>query len=250
MIYGNTTENFTLLASCDSVYLMNYSKGLVASSALAGNNLHIHVTNPNESDLKYLEYLKAGFKSLNNTEVMTTSYDTLPIAHLDPTQKIVFYSSNRFIVAPEIARGDLLIIDIDSLIMNHIENIEQDIGLFFRTGPVIHKGVPYWGKKAKRVMAGSVFCKFKNIEFLKDVKNFINQNEMIWHVDQVALLLTYKHYKKILSCALLKRYHLDWHFSDDTLIWSGKNKAKDNNKTFIRKYNEFANKITITEEVI
>jgi len=248
MIIGNTTEEFTILAACDGVYLRKYSKGLVASSALAGNNLHIHVTNPNESDLKYIEYLKAAYKSLSSSYVMTSSYDTLPIAHFNEDEKRCFYACNRFIVAPEIARGDILIVDIDSLIMYHLDNFREDVGLYLRGGNVIKKGVPHWGKKAKLVMAGTVYCKLSSINFLKNVRDFIGQSQMIWHVDQVALWMSYKHYKKQLYFKPFNHIHLDWHFMPDTLIWSGKNKSKDNNKIYMQKYYEFINKITVKEE--
>ena len=248
MIIGNTTDQFTLLASCDSVYLRKYSKGLVASSAISANNLHLHVTNPNDSDLKYLEYLQACYKSLNSKEVMTTSYDTMPISHLDPSQKQAFYASNRFIIAPEIARGDLLIIDVDSLIINHIGNLREDVGLYFRSGDVVQKGVPHWGKKAKLIMAGAVYCKLKNIDFLKTARDFINQNQMIWHVDQVALFSAYKQYKKILTFAKFDHNLLDWHFMPGTLIWSGKNQAKNQNIKYLQKYNEIVSEIEIKEE--
>lgn len=248
MIIGNTTEEFTLLAACDSVYLRKYSKGLVASSALAGNNLHLHVTNPSESDLKYIDYLKAAYKSLSASHVMTSSYDTLPIAHLNDDEKRCFYACNRFIVAPEIVRGDVLIIDIDSLIMYHVENLREDIGLYFRTGDVIRSGVPPWGKKAKIIMAGSVYCKLKSMDFIRTARDFINQKEMVWHVDQVALWISYKQYKKQFNFKSFDHRHLDWHFMPDTLIWSGKNKSKDSNKAYMRKYREFESEIKIKEE--
>lgn len=249
MIIGNTTEEFTLLAACDGVYLWKYSKGLVASSALAGNNLHLHVTNPSELDLKYVDYLKEVYKNLSiKKSSITSSYDTLPIAHYTEDQKRCFYACNRFIVAPEIVKGDVLILDIDSLILRRIDNFREDIGLYFRTGAVIHTGVPHWGKKAKRVMAGSVYCKFKNLDFMKDVKEFILRNEMIWHVDQVALWMAYKNFKNLVRCKPFDNKFLDWHFKDDTSIWSGKHTSKDSNKTYMRKYREFVNQIEIKEE--
>jgi len=248
MIIGNTTEEFTIFTACDSVYLRKYSKGLVASSALAGNNLHIHVTNPSESDLKYIDYLKAAYKSLQTRNVITSSYDTLPITQYTDDQKRCFYACNRFLVAPEIVKGDVLILDVDSLINRRIDNIREDIGLYFRTGAVIHTGVPHWGKKAKLVMAGSVYCKFKYLDFIKDVKDFIEKNKMIWHVDQVALWFAFKNRKDPIKCKRFDNNLLDWHFKEKTSIWSGKNKSKDSNKVYLTKYREYVDKIEIKEE--
>jgi len=226
MIIGNTTEEFTLLAACDSVYLKNFAKGFVTSCALAGNNSHIHVTNPTEEDKEYVNYLNEGYKRLNIINKMTFSYDYLDISNYTSKEKITFYACNRFIVAPEVVKGDILILDIDSVIMKYVPNFQYDVMLYFSNNPkhkMYHDKV--WGNYAKRVMAGAVYCSYQHINYLVKVKDFILNNRMAWYLDQVALVKTYKTYKDK-NIGRFADEFLDMKFREDSYIWSSKGKSK------------------------
>jgi hypothetical protein len=249
MIIGNTTQEFTILAACDPIYLRNYTKGLVVSSALAANNLHLHVTNPEKNDLNYLNYLKLGYDLLAKNSTMTISHDMIDISSFNDDEKRTFYACNRFIVAPQVVKGDVLILDVDSLIMQPIEKPKGDVGLFFRKDTkTINQNHKHWGKLGKKIMAGAVYCSYDKLEFLQYVKNFIETNEYIWLLDQVALFRAYEHFNTY-NYNYFDELFLDWHFRKDSYIWSGKNRSKRENPVYLKKDHIFKNHFPIKEDL-
>ena len=234
MIYGETGNDFTIFASCDHVYLKDHGKGFVASCALAKNNLHLHVTNPNTDTFKFLDYLKSGYKMLYADGNVTTSYDTMDISKYNTKQRRTFYACNRFIVASQVIKCDVLILDIDCLIMKHVDNLECDIGLFLREDRVEKE----WKGLAGKTAAGALYCSRLNLDFLEHAKDFILNNKLDWYIDQVALYKSYLNFPD-------KKYtffdgkFMDWNFKTDSIIWTGKGDRKRLNVTYTKKHNDF-----------
>ena len=243
MIHGQTSSEFCIMASCDGKYLHDHAKGLVSSCAIAKNNVHIHVTNPRDKEHRYLDYLKAGYSMMNPEGIMTTSYDTIDISKHNDKQKKTFYACNRFIVAPEIVKSDVLILDVDCYLMEHIDLLDCDVGLFLRNDNAYKE----WGGIAGKVAAGAVFVKKEHIDFLNYVKDFITNNKLDWFVDQVALYKAYKEFSH-------KNYYkfdntfMDWDFKPNTKIWTGKGPRKSQNATYGKKHKEFRSRFQLKEE--
>jgi hypothetical protein len=241
MIIGNTTEDFTLLASCDSVYLRDHAKGFVTSCAIHKNNVHIHVTNPTEHDHKYLTFLGEGYKILYPEGSITTSYDTIDITKYTKDERKTFYACNRFVIGESVIKSDVLILDVDCYIRDNIGPFEGDVGLFFRTP--IGKG---WYKEGTKVAAGAVFCKYKHIDFLKTVTDIINENKLVWLVDQVALYEAYKKHPEKVFTKLDKKF-LDWEFKQDSKIWTGKGPRKTSDRNYTEEHIKLKNIFPIDE---
>lgn len=247
MIYGETTNKFTLMAGCDRVYLYQHAKSLVVTAALAKNNLHLHVTNPLEEDLKYLETLKNGYSMLSSSTVMTTSYDTIDISNLSDLERKTFYSCVRFIVAPEVVKGDVLIVDVDCFILKKINNFDVDVGLFFRKDKRTDYVDPFWKVKVKRLMAGIVYVNYKHMDFLHFVRDFIQTNERRWYADQVGLIKAHKAFKDK-KYLLFGPEYLDWYMNPGSYIWTGKASLK-RTKTYQDKIAYYNNMFPIKEEI-
>jgi len=243
MIYGETGKEFSIMASCDANYLHDHAKGLVSSCALAKNNVHIHVTNPTEKEHRYLEYLKAGYTMIYSEGTMTSSYDTIDISKYNNNQNKTFYACNRFIVAPDIVKSDVLILDVDCYLMQHIDPLDCDIGLFLRKELTVKE----WNGLAGKVFAGAVYSSKNSLDFITYAKDFILSNNLDWYLDQVALYESYKNFPN-------KRYHMfdnefmDWDFKPNTKIWTGKGNRKFMNATYSDKLNNFKRKFPIKEE--
>ena len=57
---------FKLFASCDPKYLNVHAPALVASAAVAGNNLHLHVINAEQEEQDFLQYLQDKWKDMTD----------------------------------------------------------------------------------------------------------------------------------------------------------------------------------------
>jgi len=188
MIYGKTGKDFTLFASCDIVYLKTHAKGFVTSAALVKNNVHIHVTQIKSEGHQYLEFLQKGYYILYPEGLFTISYDNINISKYNNEQRKTFYACNRFLVAPEVMDTDILLLDIDCLIIQHIDPPDADIGIFYRPDVVY----PEWKGEAGKVAAGVVYVNKDHIDFLSYTRDFISTHKMEWFEDQVVLKRAYE----------------------------------------------------------
>lgn len=247
MIYGETGKDFTIMAVCDSIYLQRYSLGLVVSGAIHSNNIHLHVTNPSEIDNQYLLYLKKVFESLNTKNLFTTSFDTLDISNLNSDEKKCFYTYCRLLVAKSISRCDILILDIDSLIMKPIIKPNSDIGIFLRKDGKEKVSQKPWGTLGRKVLAGIIYCSQNNLDFFDYMQNTIEAGPKIWGLDQVALYHAYKQFADMnKAITYFDSNMLDWHFTNQSSIWTGKNRLKDQNTTYLKAYNNYVNQSPFT----
>jgi hypothetical protein len=233
MIYGQTSDQFQLFTGFDAKYMYGHAKGFVTSCALAKNNVHLHITNPIEKDWHYLDFLKKGYNILYPEGILTTSYDTFNLNGFSPGQLKTFYTCIRFLVAPTVVRGGILITDIDVLVIHNVTEPNADIGIFLRDLKYAE-----WNGLAGKVLASAVYCNPKNKDFLEYTNEFIMANEKKWFVDQVALLKAYEFFKD-------KKYHVydqnfcDWDFSLKSTLWTGKGDRKSLNAVYTGKHKEF-----------
>jgi hypothetical protein len=245
VIIGNTTEKFTIFAACDSKYLLDHAKGFITSCALAKNNVHLHVTGPSQNDHKYLSFLSKGYKILSPETDMTTSYDDFDVSAYSPAQRKTFYACNRYMVAPDVVKCDVLILDIDCFIMSNIEPFKADVGIFFRGGT---DGKDKWEREGNLLAAGALYVAKNHLDFIIYTKNiiqeYIDKQEIRWFLDQVALIRAYKNFPNK-NYATITNEFLDWDFKEKTKVWTGKGSRKSLNPVYGHQHKEFKKKFPL-----
>lgn len=247
MIIGTTTEEFTIMAACDSVYLRDHAKGFITSCALAQNNVHIHVTNPSEEDNKYLQFLCEGYKILYPEGHMTTSHDNMDTSSFTKSERRTFYACNRYIVVPDVVKCNVLILDIDCFVMSNIVPFEEDVGLYLRK-PI---GNDKWEIEGNKLAAGAVYVNKNHLDFIGYTKevilDHISRREMRWFLDQLALIRAYDHFPEKKYVTITEKF-LDWSFRKNSKIWTGKGSKKSLDATYGAKHKEFKNKFPLNEK--
>ena len=227
-----------LFASCDSKYLRAHAPALVASAACADNSIHINVCNASHDDIGILEDLSSKYHKIAGwpTSDFTWSMSTPFAKPNTPEEWRTLYACDRFISAPTILENhkeDLLIIDTDCLIMDHIFDIQGDqVGLFLRD-PL--PGTQGWENAGSRVAAGAVFVSQDALPFLEAVSQRIKQGPLAWFLDQVAINEAYQEHMGDYHFKYFNEQFMDWEFVEGTTIWTGKGPRKYENETYLAK---------------
>jgi hypothetical protein len=219
----------------------------VASAACADNSIHINVCGAKDGDRDFLDHLNskyhkiAGWPQSEFTWSMSTPMiDVMDISLLRnthwPDAERTAYACDRFLTAAaliESHKQDLLIIDTDCLIMEHIYDIQDDqVGLFLRE-PL--PGVQSWETEGTRVAAGVVFVKQEAVPFLETVAARIRKGPVKWFLDQVALNEAYQEHMADYRFKYFDSKFMDWEFVEGTTIWTGKGPRKYDNPTYLAK---------------
>lgn len=237
------TGNFTILASCDSIYLRKHGLAFVSSCSLA-NDVHIHIINPTKDDIDYATSLQAMIllwkkKNINgNTPFgLTVTWEESHLSNLSDEERRAYYACNRFLVAPTIMRqskGSLLITDIDCLINRRIFKPAEDVGLFLRESL---PGTVGWEARGTRVAAGAVFYNDTDsaLIFADKVEDRICEQDFKWFSDQVSISEVYEEEKNNCSYHYYDSTFLDWEFISHTYIWTGKGERKHNNLKYLQR---------------
>ena len=236
-----------LFASCDPKYLNVHAPALIASAAVACNNLHIHVINAGNQETDFLHYLADKWTEMTEAQF---SFSGGPMFVNPPEGQTyknwpdaerTLFACDRFVTIVDLMENnpeeDYLIVDTDCLIMKHIEKPDDDqVGLFLREPLPQTQG---WENQGTRVAAGVVYYSHEAINFARQVMRRIKNGPYNWFLDQVALN---EIYQKELSNY---RYHyfdqqfMDWEFMEGTTIWTGKGPRKYDNPTYVSKKNQF-----------
>ena len=248
MIYGDVPTQFSFLVSCDSKYLHNHFKPFAISAALSKNNVHLHIINPTADDWSYITNLRRSLANVFHSNI-TVSAEDIDLTEYHAEAKRTYYACNRFIVAyelMELGSESLMISDIDSLIMEHVEQPKGKLGLYLRD-PL--PGTIGWEQEGSRVAAGLVYYHKDMKPFAKDVAHFILHNPLQWFLDQMALNQIYQKYKEELTSdfVLFDSNLMDWEFLQGSKIWTGKGNRKYENITYVNKKMEFDNLIKLEE---
>ena len=223
-----------LFASCDSEYFMEHAVPWSYSVYKAGMDGHIHVVNPtsNVDDLQ-LEIMAR----LNNHITFSSE-----ITDLSAIDKRVYYSCNRFLLAPTISRfvNKMAITDIDCMVMKSFTIPDRDIGLYLRD-PL--PGTVGWEELGTHVAAGIVSFQGENgKKFMNGVKDTIMENAenpnigWRWFIDQVALWAVFRKVVADNPDWTVWKYKsdwLDWEFKEGTKIWTGKGDRKTKDPVYV-----------------
>lgn len=236
-----------LFASCDPKYLNLHAPALVASAAVAGNNLHLHVINADEKDQQFLQYLSDKWETMTNASFSFSSgpmFINLPDQRTYknwPDSERTLFACDRFVtIVSQMEKDpeeDYLIIDTDCLIMKHIEKPDDDqVGLFLREPLPQTQG---WENQGTRVAAGVVYYSSEALPFARQVMRRIKNGPYNWFLDQVALNEIYQSMISNYRFHYFDEKFMDWEFIEGTTIWTGKGPRKYDNPTYLSKKNEF-----------
>jgi hypothetical protein len=218
----------------------------VASAAYHNNSLHINVCGAGVDDRDILDDMSSKYHKISEWphSDFTWSMSTPMIDVKDNTQgpdvERTAYACDRFLTAGivlEHHEEDLLIIDTDCLVMQHIEPITHDqVGLFLRE-PL--PGVQGWETQGTRVAAGAVFISRSAAPFLESVAERIRKGPVKWFLDQVALNEAYQEHIADYRFRYFDAQFMDWEFVEGTTIWTGKGPRKYDNPTYLAKKSFF-----------
>ena len=231
-----------LFTSCDSVYLRAHAPALVASAAAMDNSIHINVCNAGEGDRDFLDGLSSKYHKIAGwpQSEFSWSMSSLWAKAEDAQQLRTMYACDRFLTAKniiELHKENLLIVDTDCLIMDHIFDIhDEQIGLFLRD-PL--PGTQGWENAGSRVAAGAVFVSQDAVEFLDTVAQRIRKGPLAWFLDQVAINEAYQTHMDDYRFKYFDSQFMDWEFVEGTTIWTGKGPRKYENETYLAKKRDF-----------
>lgn len=234
-IYGQLPNYDCLFTACDSIYFQDHAIPLIYSANDVENNIHVHIVNPTTTDFALTKIINDDCQNI----VTTFSFHDADLLPQSNEQKRIYYSTMRFVLAPNIMQNNIsiLIIDTDCYInkqFNFNNHMWSDIGLYLRDSL---PGTTGWEKEGTRVAAGIVYYKKTSVEFAQEVANFIISTPLKWFIDQVALWQTFNNTKK-LECIIFDQKDMDWEFKTGSMIWTGKGALKHINKTYINGKNK------------
>ena len=222
--------------ACDSSYFQTYTRGLMGSAHQHKNYLHVHVINPTNEDLHQM-------KDLRENEYLSFSYEyTVKASRAD-------FASNRFHSLPEFIDelggkfGEVMVIDADGFFMSNamhnpwFPSMNAEVGLFFREPLPGTTGMEY---EATHVAAGAVYVNGRGLNFVRRVSQRLEEaNSSQWFIDQLVLWNTYKEFKTEYNFVNIPFEFIDWEFSDNSYIWTGKGPRKDENKEYLEKFYDY-----------
>jgi hypothetical protein len=243
-----TPDKLCVMTSCDQAYLESHGPAFVASNAIAGNSIHIHLMeNPGmrQVNLAKLTSLKLRYNAIARGTHMTFSTETLQVPKGVNSETLrTYYASNRFLVAPRLLSTGcaMYLSDIDSIFMAKMEKLDADVGLFLRESL---PGTVGWEALGTKVAAGLVYYSGSDgsRNFATKVENNLNTNGLTWFTDQVSLYQAYTYYEKMLKFHTFDMSVMDWEFRDGSPIWTGKGTRKDLDQRYLAKKLEMESRL-------
>lgn len=206
-----------VLASCDSIYFLEHHEAFYYSALEQGLTPFINVVNPTKEVQNLVEKL-----------------ENVDYSFYKGTPSRASLACNRFFIAEDYIEGGILITDIDCYFNKEMPHISEDIGLFLREEQAF---------TGMRVAAGILWLKGNTASrvFINAVTNNIRNLDRNWFVDQKAIYETYCKLKDDLSIFKFTNVHMDWEFTSESCIWTGKGSRKYKNKTYLERKREIEN---------
>lgn len=213
-----------IFAACDDRYFTEHGPAFINSCVWNRNNCHVHVINPKDDTLEYLE-------SESGITYSTERVDTSQFRNFEEERS--YYASNRFLTVSRflnvVPGVRYLILDIDCVVRDNINRQDWNfpLGLFTRPNES-HPGM--------KTAAGMVYIGNGGKPFLDDTVQWIykmkrqNHNRWFWFIDQMALSYASKNLQKGIDFFVFDQRDMDWEFSYDVnaLVWSAKGPRKTN----------------------
>ncbi len=237
-IMGEMPTGYTVFSACDRFYLREHGIALIASSALAQHNLHLHIVNPIKKDLLRLDqYKRVAHQLSGGKSNLTYSYELTDLSALTQDEIYTYYACSRFLIAPIFLNQNnctLLITDVDAFFNQHLPEFEQvDIALFLRESL---KGTIGGEEEGTKIAAGLLYLSQSSHSFAQEVAQTIyDAQNFEWFLDQKALHHIYKKNQQKYQFKNIDETILDWKFKENSYIWTGKGNRKHHNKIYIDK---------------
>ena len=223
-----------IFASCDDRFFEKFAIPFCSSCSQNGFDVHINIINPTMSSHMISRYIKNACKTR-----ITFSSERINIDGLNTLQKKSLYACSRFLLLPEMIRSakKVVVLDIDSLVVNRFEFPTKSVGFF-----------PRFEEKmmSKKVAAGVTYFTEKSLPLAKvvskNIKRQISQKGYYWGMDQRAMYHAFKEVD-LSESHIFDNTFMDWEFSDDTFVWTGKGPRKWNNEKYLKKIDYFISSI-------
>lgn len=232
-----------VFTSCDPVYLQDHGAAFAASAALSDNNAHIHVVEPNDATVHRLDRISDQYKKLNSSSTFTYSYGECIAKYFNDDHRRTIYACDRFVTVSDLiysTNEEYLVVDVDCLIMKHIDPIDCDVCLFKRESL---PGTEGWEKFGTQVAAGAVYYKPSAMDFIDYVSTEIQKGPFNWFLDQVCIAKAHEKFRDTYKFKYFDTTFLDWEFLPETTIWTGKGDRKHFNKTYVSKKEYFKSRM-------
>jgi hypothetical protein len=246
-IYGKfTNRDFFIFTACDTLYFDEFAKPLINSiKKNTDTNLHIHVFNPRDDQIKYCE--DRSFISFTYEYVPLTLFENAAskwkVVPVDPEEKLkydriitaakkgkdpdiihriqkTYYACARFVRLSEMINHTQTVfsIDIDAVVRKSIPTFSKDTALHIHR---IH------GPKSRFLAGGLCISNIKGHDFLKkysqELKFHIETDNIYWGLDQDLIENTIKGF----DYTELPKSLIDWEMNPNSVIWTAKGIRKE-----------------------
>ena len=238
----NETD-LVVFVGCDTAYLIEHAIPLAYSvdRNSPGNRVHLHIINPGVDVERTLSVLA---RDLADT-VLTWTTEETPLPAEDAGQVTeetrpgaqmgakTYYACIRFARAYQVmdaAPARYLILDADCIVRKPLPLPETDLGLFLRPEMPDHMkvaaGVVYIGTQNGRNVLAAVSA---------SITDGLRQGYG-WFLDQIAFAMAVNALPKFPGPPTLHDFgpgFMDWEFTDNSVIWTGKGPRKHENQRYI-----------------
>lgn len=228
-------------ACADSKYFLEYAPALCYSAYETDNNLLVCCAFPDEECLKLID--KINKAKLGDVRAMGAEGEPDP-KPLSEDQLRVYWASLRYLLMLNLivdsAEQDEYVqfhsIDIDSLFMQKVEIPDEvKLGLYLRENENL--GGNEQERKGMKVLGHTIFST-EVVQYLKRVCAYIQEKNFgYWFLDQEALWECLTQEEKDILWDMKGKNLIDWDFTPEGKIWSGKGPRKFSNETYVKLFN-------------
>ncbi len=213
-----------VFASCDAEYFLQHAPAFCSSCSENGFDVHLHIINANDR----VFYLLYDISKKCKTRV-TFTRSVIDTSKFTEEQERAYYACSRFLVLPEILKvaKKVLTLDIDCLVMKPFTFPQQNSGYFPRD---------YEHQPELKVAAGALYLTESAIGICHRIIEELNYLELRWFADQIAIS---RAFADDVSSFRFDNKFMDWEFSDNSCIWTGKGDRKYNNEKYLEKKNYY-----------
>ena len=237
--------DYTALVACDPIYFREHAPAYIQSCVDTGTQFVIVVLDCDSEESKVIPNLVAAKSSGLGTSVIIER-----TVHDFPSR--TRYSQARFMCASKIqtllaesgkTSSNLLITDIDCMFMKPIPKPDKPVGLYLRE-PL--PGTIGWEKEGTRVAAGLVYVEHSEVgnQFINQAAYMMRTLPQQWFVDQVALsrAAILNDLEKRDLVHKFTQEDMDWQFTSESRIWTGKGDRKYSDLKYVTKRRELEEK--------
>lgn len=235
----------TVFVCMDTSYCLRYLGSIAASIAENSPeaNLHVHLVNPHEQALERLDAVA----SMMGPGRLSYGIETAKLGNYTPEQRKTYFASIRFVRLAELMEqspGVFFVMDVDNLVRSDLSSCltlarGADVLIRNRFSLSPHLAVAACGIVLANTDAARDFMS-RTAGYILDA---FHSGHIAWFLDQIALTMALKGKETGesdgLRVAQLPRSLLDWDFSRESLVWTGKGKRRLANERYQAEYHRF-----------